>query len=348
MKSFIRWFVFYYKNRRNILQLKINSLFVHHQFPPRLSTMRTTVGLRFLCYYMKYSKRPINIPLQLEILKQRGLIFKDEDAALEYLHSISYFRLANYWRQMENDKSTHQFYPNSYFEDIINIYLFDKKLRSLIFIAIQDIEVALRTRIIHFYSLEHGVFWFMDKNLFKDQQLHETCLANIQKEINRSNEEFLKEHFAKYDEPEFPPVWKVLEVVSFGTLSKLFYNIKDTSVKKKVAKSFHLPQYIYLESWIKSAVILRNACAHHSRLWNKRFPWKPQLPQKLPSTWLKNVSVRPFKLYAQLCYLVYLEQSINPNSDFKNELKNLLLSHTKISFKAMGFPDNWQSEPLWR
>ena len=309
--------------------------------------MRTTVGLRFYMKFMKYTKQPIDIPEQLKTLKQRGLIFRNEDIALKHLRSISYFRLANYWRQMEENTTTHQFLPNNYFEDIIGIYLFDRELRNLIFAAIQNIEIALRTRVIHFYSLEHGAFWFMDENLFKDKAIHETCLVNIKKEINRSNEEFLKEHFAKYNEPEFPPVWKVLEVVSFGTLSKLFYNIKDTYVKNQVAKCFSLPQYIYLESWIKSAVILRNVCAHHSRLWNKRFPWKPQLPQELPLTWVKNVSVRPFKLYAQLCYLVYLEQNIDLNSNLKHKLLALLKSHPNINLKAMGFPENWQSEPLW-
>lgn len=321
---------------------------MHHQFPPRLSTMRTTVGLRFLYRYMKYSKQPIDIPLQLAMLKQRGLIFRNEDVALEQLRSISYFRLASYWKPMEKNAEAHTFHNESYFEDAINMYLFDKKLRALIFSAIQDIEIALRTRLIHFFSLRHGAFWFMNAELFKDTHIHQTCLDNIRKEINRSNEEFLQEHFAKYDDPEFPPVWKVLEVVSFGTLSKLFYNIKDTEVKKAVAKSFNLPQYLYLESWIKCAVILRNACAHHARLWNKRFPWKPQLPKDLPSEWISNSTKQPIKIYSQLCYLAYLEHSINPNSDFKNGIVNLLRNKPQEILRAMGFPANWHSEALWQ
>jgi len=32
------------------------------------------------------------------MLKQRGLIVSDEDAALKQLASISYFRLASYWK----------------------------------------------------------------------------------------------------------------------------------------------------------------------------------------------------------------------------------------------------------
>jgi hypothetical protein len=37
------------------------------------------------------------------------------------------------------------------------------------------------------------------------------------------------EHFKKYDSPSMPPVWKTLEVASFGTLSKLFCNMMDVT-----------------------------------------------------------------------------------------------------------------------
>ena len=60
-------------------------------------------GTSFLYTSMKYIKRPLDLPQQLDILKQRGLTISDEEMALEQLHSISYFRLANYWRQMEKD-----------------------------------------------------------------------------------------------------------------------------------------------------------------------------------------------------------------------------------------------------
>jgi len=310
--------------------------------------MRTTVGLRFLYRFMKYTKHPIDLPQQLENLKQRGLAIANEEIALEQLRSISYFRLANYWNTMESQTDKHQFLPNSNFENIIKTYIFDKRLRTLVFTSIQDIEIALRTRIIQFFSLKYGSFWFMDTNLFKDATIHESCLKNIEKEVLRSKEEFLTEHFAKYDEPTLPPVWKTLEVASFGTLSKLYCNFKDTEVKKQVAKSLALPQYTYLESWLKCATVLRNLCAHHSRLWNRRFAWKPQLPRKMPLNWLNNLqNVRPIKLYAQFCYLAYLEQSINPNSSLRKEIPSLLRDIPKQKLKAMGFPDNWQSEPLW-
>lgn len=296
---------------------------------------------------MKYTKQPIDLPRQLEALKSRGMVIENEESALQQLSSISYFRLASYWRPMEQDSISRRFYPDTSFDKVMKLYLFDRELRTLVFIAIQDVEIALRTRIIHHFSLKYGAFWFMDESLFKNRAIYSLCLDNMQSELNRTKEEFIQEHFEKYDTPSFPPVWKTLEVVSFGTLSKLYCNMKDVEVKKQIARSFGLPQYLYLESWIRCASVLRNCCAHHARLWNRRFPLMPKLPEKLPLAWISGRPPRPVKLYAQFCYLAYLEQSIHPDSHFKKKLLDLLVSHRDVCEKAMGFPRNWQSEPVW-
>lgn len=281
------------------------------------------------------------------MLKQRGIIVNDEDLALRQLASISYFRLASYWKTFETDESTRHFSTGTRLEEVISLYTFDRELRSIIFTAIQDIEVALRTRIIHFFSLPHGAFWFMDASKFNNHNIFQTCLDNIQTELGRSKEEFLQEHFAKYDAPSMPPVWKTLEVVSFGNLSKLYANMKDVEVKKQVARSVGLPQYTYLESWMRSLTVLRNCCAHHARTWNRRYPTMPQLPRKLPLAWIDTQHVRPMKLYALLCTLLYLEQSITPNSQIKNRLRGLLKAYPQAGIRQMGFPHGWETEPLW-
>ena len=297
---------------------------------------------------MRYNKQPTDITTQLAMLKQRGLIVSDEDTALKQLASISYFRLASYWKIFETDEATHQFANGTCLEDVISLYTFDRELRSIIFTAIQDIEVALRTRIIHFFSMTHGAFWFMDVSKFNNRNIFQTCLDNIQVELSRSKEEFLQEHFDKYSSPSMPPVWKTLEVVSFGNLSKLYANMKDVEVKKLVAKSVGLPQYTYLESWMRSLTVLRNCCAHHARTWNRRYPTMPQLPRRLPLTWVDTQHIRPMKLYAQLCLLLYLEQSITPNSQIKDRLLSLLKAYPNTITRQMGFPSGWENEPLWQ
>ena len=285
--------------------------------------------------------------MQLAMLKQRGLIVNDEELALRQLASISYFRLASYWRTFETDVTTHQFVRGTSFDDIVSLYTFDKELRSIIFTAIQDIEVALRTRIIHFFSLAHGAFWFMDVTKFNNRSIFKMCLDGIQGELSRSKEDFLQEHFAKYDSPSMPPVWKTLEVVSLGNLSKLYANMKDVEVKKQVAKSVGLPQYTYLESWMRSLTVLRNCCAHHARAWNRRYPAMPQMPRRLPLAWIDTQQIRPMKLYAQLCTLLYLEQSITPNSNIKDSLLNLFKMYPQVSMRQMGFPRGWELNSLW-
>ena len=102
--------------------------------------MRTTVGLRFLYGYMNYDKQPINIDEQLALLQNRGLMIGDIVTAKLQLRNISYFRIASYLRYMEEDQLHHLYKSGSTFEQAINLYLFDKELRQLIFKAIQDIE----------------------------------------------------------------------------------------------------------------------------------------------------------------------------------------------------------------
>lgn len=58
--------------------------------------------------------------------------------------------------------------------------------------------------------------------------------------------------------------------------------------------------------------------------------------------------IKPIKLYAQLCCLAYLQDNIHPDNDFKANLKSLLNEYPCIDLHAMGFPDDWEKQPLWR
>lgn len=297
---------------------------------------------------MKYSKQPLDYSEILDLLESRGLIIRDRNKAIECLKVVSYFRLDNYFHPMESDKVQHIFKPGSTFDNAMDLYRFDCDLRELIFTAIQAVEIALRSKMIHHISLQYGAFWFTDVSLFRDANIHHKCMEQIRQELKRTREEFIIEHSAKYSEPEFPPVWKTLEVTSFGTLSKLFCNFADNKIKKRIAREFNLPQHLVLESWIKSAVVLRNYLAHHSRVWNRKFPIKPQMTTPLRGNWVIPPVGNYDKLYSQLCYLQYLLNVIRPCNNFSFRLKVLLTEHLNVDTSAMGFPWNWLDEPLWR
>ena len=124
---------------------------------------RTRAGLLFYSSMSNiYTKQPLSIDDQIAKLRSQGLIIDNEDLARKVLGEVSYFRFAAYLRPMETDKKTHQFKPGSTFENAVALYEFDNKLRQLLFSAIQRIEVALRSKIIQHFSMQHGAFWFMN------------------------------------------------------------------------------------------------------------------------------------------------------------------------------------------
>lgn len=122
--------------------------------------------------FMHYNKRPLTINEQLGKLQARGLIFDDEALAKRYLSNISYYRLRAYTYPFQNNSdpdADHKFIRSDiHFSDIIDLYCFDRRLRNLVFNAIEKIEVAVRTRITQEYSTAfNDSHWFCKKNIIR-------------------------------------------------------------------------------------------------------------------------------------------------------------------------------------
>ena len=86
---------------------------------------------------MAINKVSRTIAEQIALLKSRGMLMNDEQTAAFYLGHISYFRLKGYWWDMQTDQIQHIYVPNSYFEDVIARYNFDRQLRLILFDAIE-------------------------------------------------------------------------------------------------------------------------------------------------------------------------------------------------------------------
>ena len=332
----------------NICQNKRKCLHLHRQSPPRFPQNSVPGWNFFICGIMKYNKQPLDIPAQIAMLKERGLSIADEKTAQVTLKTISYFRLAAYLRPMEADKNTHQYKPDASFENAVALYEFDAELRNMVFRAIGLIEIALRTKMIHHFSLTYNAFWFLKMSICKDEHLFLENLSSIDREIHRSKEDFIKQHYKKYTKPAYPPAWKTLELLSLGTLTKIFTNSSATKTKKAIALDFDNPTFKAFESWLASIASLRNYCAHHARIWNRNYPITPDMPASLPHAWLTNAKVPFNKLYPQLCCIAYLLNSIDPENTFTADIKALLQKYPTVDAAAMGMVKNWQDEPLWK
>ncbi|NII82086.1 MULTISPECIES: Abi family protein [unclassified Pedobacter] len=298
---------------------------------------------------MIYNKNAFSIDEHIAQLQARGLAIVDHALAAHYLSHVSYYRLAGYWWPMQVDREQHLFKPNSKFEDVIHLYNFDRELRILIFDAIEKIEISLRTKLIYHLSHEFDPWWFQNITIFQDSGALIETLANLKEEIERSKDIFIKEHKKRYKEDlRFPPAWKSLEMTSFGSLSKLYGNLKNTiKSKDTIAEELGAVNHTYLPSWLQSIAQIRNYCAHHSRLWNKNLPGTPKILSRPPHRWLDDVPTDTQKLYLHLCIIRYMLNIIAPENSFALKMKELLTRYPSVDPNALGFKVNWENEALW-
>lgn len=296
---------------------------------------------------MKYTKPSISILDQILKLKDRGLLFGNEAKAADYLSNISFYRLRAYtYPFQDNTDPDHPFIQKISFEEIISLYVFDRKLRLLIFDAMEKIEIALRAQIIYHYSLKHGAHWHIDPKHYRDGMRFATQMTDLQKEINRGSETFITHYHNKYTFPKEPPCWMSLEVSSIGLLSRIYQNLIKTDQKKEVANHFGIKDVNIFENWLFCFCSLRNICAHHGRVWNRRLV-KIVLPYNTANQFLQNQNIYTNKLYATLSCVQYVLNIISPGNDFKDRLKQIMQNCPLHQEKEMGFPNKWELEPIW-
>jgi len=113
---------------------------------------------------MIYTKPSLSIQDQLALLKARNLIIPDTQRAERYLNFIGYYRLSVYFLPFQNDKD--KFDNDTKFDDILNLYIFDRKLKLLVLDAIERIEIATKAVISNYMSQKFDIHWFLLKTLY--------------------------------------------------------------------------------------------------------------------------------------------------------------------------------------
>jgi abortive infection bacteriophage resistance protein len=287
---------------------------------------------------------------QIALLKSRGMLIKDEQKAAFYLSHISYFRLKGYWWDMQTDCTNHIFAPNSCFEDVIARYNFDRQLRLILFDAIEFIEIALRTKLIYHLSQEYGRLWYLDDKLVVNKTKYYEYLSDLQNEFARSGENFVKDFRIKHP-ADNPDVWLIFEVATFGTLSKIYSNLKPQLPQKSlITHEFGLNSINDLSSWLAAISYLRNVIAHHSRVFGRDILKRPAVPKNPRNQWLqyKVTAVQEKKPFVVISTMVYLCNAINPDNEIKNKLLSLFKNNQDVPIYKMGFFNNWHTEPIWQ
>ncbi|MDH6305711.1 abortive infection bacteriophage resistance protein [Parabacteroides sp. PF5-5] len=183
--------------------------------------------------YTKQCALPQNL---ISLLKKRGLSIINEPKAESYLWSIGYFRFSAYLRPLYKEpKVNHVFKDDATFEKALNMYRFDRKLRLLLFNEIEKIEVAIRSALVNIVnSNTNDAFWITNINYFHNKQALNNSLNIINTEIRRTKEDFII-HFQKTYSNAYPPSWMVAEIVPLGSLSTIYKNLHNYSLKKSLS-----------------------------------------------------------------------------------------------------------------
>ena len=312
-----------------------------------MHTIRTAHGSFF---FNMPPKPPKTFPEQLQLLKERGMLFRSESNALDQLERISYYRLKGYWWDMQNDRVVHTFSADTFFEDVIDRYNFDRQLRLILFDAIERIEIALRTQMIYQLSISYGPIWYQNEGLFIDLDKYHEHIENLFREFNYSQEVFIKDHRRRYSN-EDPEAWKILEIASMGTLSKLYKNLDhQLPEKSKIARNLGLNLHSELSSWLESITYVRNIIAHHSRIWSRTMVKRPVDSLNNPrGPWFNNslMEVQKKKPFLIISTMVYLCNHILPGNGTKHKIHSLFDAYPNIPFYKLGFLNKWERTPVW-
>ena len=283
---------------------------------------------------LKKQQPPMTIDEQVENLKSIGLIVDDEEYAKKILNDISYFRLVKAYSL--NLKPKNGCYDKqTTFKEIVDLYLFNANFRQIIFLEIEKVEINVRCRVANFFAEQYGVLGYLQAENFADENYHAQFLKDINEEIGRNSKAPFVRNFRENYEGGNLPIYALVEVFSFGTLSKFYKNMLNKD-KKAIAKSFGVG-YTYFESWLESISYVRNICAHYGRIYNAKLSKTPILYKEYTQVGIGNN-----RIYGVLLCLKHLLKNDVHWNLFVDKIELLFDKYQYVKISTMGFPENWR------
>lgn len=281
---------------------------------------------------------------QLEILKQRGLMVDDEDEAKDFLLHNNYYRISGYSLTLRNHDT---FYSGTTFQNIIDIYKFDMELRNLLLLFIEKIEVSFKSIYTYEFSKIYGGLGYVQSTFFENWESYLSIMSKVEKQVKKrkSHEAFLKHFIDENHEPI--PFWALIDLFTISDISQL-YDISNQTLKINIAQNYNMTfrnAANTLSKFMHGITIVRNLCAHNSRLYNRPFITKPSLSRNELAFLNKdeNGTVDNSRLFG---YILNIKRLLSP-SDFDDFKNKLLVIHNKYSFvnmKYYGFCDDWHTK----
>lgn len=288
------------------------------------------------------------------------MIIDDSDYAISILKRTSYFAIICGYKHLFKNKTTKKYKDGTKFEDIVELYRFDQKLRELFLSILLKIERHMKSLLSYYFTEAHGESQdeYLNPDNYENNQKNK---PNIEKFINKLNEimqppnggqcnyDYVQHHIKKYKNV---PLWVIINTLTFGNISKM-YSFSKPSLQAKISKEFVELRENDIGDILNVLSKFRNVCAHNERLFN--YKTTKAIPDLSVHIKLKIPKVGNFYKYGKndLFSVVICFKYLLPNDDFLEFFGNLnkilgdYLSKSRVLSKnvlleEMGFPQNWE------
>lgn len=304
-------------------------------------------GYLFYMATVRYTKPYKSVDQLIDLLKTRGLAFDGgEDVARRFLSCVNYYRFTGY--ALPFLASRESFRPGSKFSYLHSAYLFDRRLRDIMADALEAVELTFRCLFARVFSKSHGPLGYRDPAAFHPsrQPWLAKVIDKLDSEFERSDETCAKHFLSVYDAP---PLWSMVEVASFGALVRL-YRICSPADQNAVSSLYGV-RGDRLASYLQHLVVVRNLCAHHCRMFDRRFSYR--FPR--PLAWRNIPNVDTATLFSQFALVYWLlkptDSSVFDRDAWRRELCGFLRTMPQNPVcdhrSRAGIPPDPENSPLW-
>lgn len=216
-------------------------------------------------------KKPLSFDEQIDALKRHGMIIENEKKAKRILSEINYYRFTGYALQFRNAQNQNGYVEGTSFDRVYRIYIFEEELRVILKKYLDMVEIFARTQIAYGFSVTHcqasPYNQHYDSGYFRDKENHgEFCSSLTRGKRYNDDSLFVKHHDAQYK--GMMPLWVIVELLSFSSLSKLYANMLDDT-QNFIAHNMGSDSRNTHKNNLHALANLRNKVAHSARIYNK-------------------------------------------------------------------------------
>ncbi len=299
----------------------------------------------------RYDKTPLTLPEQLQHLTGKGLLIPNPLQAARVLRRVGLYRFKGYLLPY---KTAQGYQAGVTFTEIERLMVLDEALRLHVLRAMPLVEVGIRQAITQHMLEIHGLRWYARPELFtppSEYFNHGEFLAKALSDFHAMPDLFVGHYRERYDQSEPPPIWMVAETMTLGSWSKLFEAFAQREDRNRVAESLDLNGKT-LTSWLHALTVVRNVCAHHSRLYDRTFGTIAVADNRRVKRLLHQQSFAEedqaaLRLAPRLYALHRLIQALDPGHPWTDELKVLLSGCAPAQLDRIGFRPGWDIQGEW-